>query len=75
MVAIIRVLQSSRGLGLAPKEAESFGVVSQRSREHFDGHLALQLGVGGEIHLAHAALTEGANDAVGPERGPFFHQP
>ena len=55
----IRVLQPSRGLGLAPKEAEPFGVVSQRRREHLDGHLALQLRVAGEIDLTPYRLYQG----------------
>ena len=71
----IRVLQSSRGLGLAPKEAEPFGVVSHRRRKHLDGHFALQLSVAGEIDLTHAAFTESAKDAVVTELSSFFHQP
>ena len=30
---------------------------------------ALQLGVGGPIHLAHAARTDGGDDFVGPKTG------
>lgn len=75
MVAIFGCFSRAAASASRPKEAEPFGVVSQSRREHFDGHLTLQLGVVSEIHLAHPALTEGANDAVVPERGPFFHQP
>ena len=54
-------------LRFALESRETLLVLGERCRQDLDRHLALELGVGGAIDLAHAALAELGGDLVGAE--------
>ena len=63
----VGVIQRRQHLCFALKSGEPFGIVCERFRQNFDGHVAPELGVVGLIHLAHAARTNVREDFVGAE--------
>src|SRR4029077_3645616 len=61
------------GLRLALKATGRLGLLQQTFlSDHFQGHDAVQPGLHGLEHLAHAALSELGEDGVTRNRRPFF---
>ena len=60
----MRVVERSQRLGLTLEAREAVDVGGDRRRQHLDGHLPLQVRVGGAVHLAHAAGAEHRFDHV-----------
>jgi len=60
----VGMLQGSEHLGLATKPGQALGVLGEVLGEEFEGHLAVEPGVAGAMHLAHAALPEWGQDLV-----------
>ena len=69
--ANVRVIQAGDGLRLALEPLLEVGVCGDMRGEDFDGDGAVQAGVAGFVHLAHAARAEGGEDFVGAERGAW----
>jgi len=63
-------------LGFAGESGEAVGVIGEAIRQHFDGHVAIELGVRGPIHGSHAAFAELGDDSVVSDpllRAHFFN--
>ena len=56
-------------LALEPREA--IGVTRHRGRQDLDGDRALQVRVGGAIHLSHSAGTNLGGDLIGTDAGAW----
>ena len=63
----VRVMELGQDLRFALESSKPFGVFGIRRGKDLDGHLPVELGVGGAIHLAHAAFAELGGDLVGAE--------
>ena len=63
----VRMIQGREDLGFSLKTREPIRVSSEQERQDLDRDLTLQLGIGGPIHLAHAALAEQGGDFIGTE--------
>ena len=63
------MVQGSKDFRLALKSSEPLGVGRDNSGENLDRHLTFQVGIGGPIHLAHAAHPDLGNDLIGAEAG------
>ena len=61
------MIQRSQHFRFALKTGEPFGIVRERFRQDFDGHVAPELGVVRLIHFAHAARANLRDDFVGAE--------
>ncbi len=64
MAPMFGVIQRGQDLGFSGEASHALRVLSERSREHFERHIALQLGVGRSIHLAHATLADLLSNGV-----------
>ena len=58
------VVERGGRLRLALEPLARLRIALQRLGQELEGDLALELGVVGEKHLAHAAFAEGADDAI-----------
>ena len=66
----VRMIQRRRGLPLRAEIARAARAsAASDGRQDLDGDLALQLRVGGPIHLAHPAFADLGGDFVGAEAG------
>ena len=63
----VGMIQRRQHLRFALKTGEPFGIVRERFRQNFDGHVAPELGVVRLIHLSHAARANLRDDFVGAE--------
>ena len=63
----IRMVQGSEHFGFALEPGEPVRVGRERSRQDFDGNVALEICVSGAIHLTHAAHAEQDNDFIRAE--------
>ena len=63
----VRVVQRRENFGFALKAGEPVGVRRDRRRQDFDRDLALQVGIGGAVHLTHAAHAEQGDDVIRTE--------
>lgn len=63
----VGVVQRGENLGLARESGDALGVGRERLRQHLERDVAVERGVAGAIHLAHAALPEGGEDLERPE--------
>jgi hypothetical protein len=63
----VRMVQGGEDFGFALEACQALGVSRHRLWQHLDGDLALQVGVGGAIDLAHAACAEGGQDLIRAE--------
>ena len=64
-----RAKSATEDFCLTLEPGESFCISRDRVREHLDGDLALQVGVGRPKHLAHAAFADLRRDVVDAEAG------
>src|SRR5262245_48187503 len=76
----IRVVQARQHLRFALEALHAGSILREGGRQHFDGHVAIQLGVGGAVDGAHAAFAELGGDAVMRDgvlrtRAPILLQP
>jgi len=60
----IRVVQGGGGQCLLLEAAEAVWIERNRGRQHLDGDFALEPGIAGAIHLAHASGPERADDFI-----------
>ena len=60
----VGVVERGEQVGLALEASEPLGISRHLGRQHLDRHVAIQVGVGGAIHLAHAPRAERGSDAV-----------
>ncbi len=58
------MIQCGKDLRLAPEAREPLGIAGQRLRQDFQRDVAIELGVMGAIHLAHAPGPDGGDDLV-----------
>ncbi len=63
------MIQRRQRPGLPLQALQSLGILGQLGRKHLDGHLALELGVVGEVHLSHPALPQLGGDLEVGQRG------
>ena len=71
----IGVVERGQHLGFARESRHAAGILGEGFGNHFDGHVAAQLGIGGAIHLAHPARSDGREDLISAEicAGLEFH--
>ena len=65
----IRMVQRSEHFRFTLKASQSVRIRRQGGRQNLDGDLTFQLGIGGTIHLPHAAFTNLGGDLVDAETG------
>jgi hypothetical protein len=58
----VRMVQSREDFRFALKSDDTLDVTDNGRRQNLDGDLAIEDGIGGAIHLAHAAHTEQRGD-------------
>src|ERR1051326_1119646 len=63
----VGMIERSQALGLPLESSQAARVMREALWKYLQRHVALQLGVAGPIHFTHPALTEGAENLVGPE--------
>ena len=63
----IRMVQRGQCLRFALKPRQVVGVIGQRGRQDFDGHVAVELGVARAVDLAHPASAQRREDFVRAE--------
>jgi hypothetical protein len=66
---MLGVVERSQYFGFALKPGQSFGVRGKRVRQDLDGDLALQVRVGGLVHLTHATDANSGGDFIRTETG------
>ncbi len=64
----VRVVQRGKQVGLTPEAREPLGIACHFGRQHLDRRLAIEVGVGRPVHLAHAAGADRRGDAVVRQR-------
>src|SRR5690348_17540078 len=71
------MVERSQHLGFALEPRHAPGVSSERFRQYFQRDVALQPGIAGAIHFAHAARADRREDLVGSESvpGSIIHLP
>jgi hypothetical protein len=65
--ADVGVVERRQQLRLAAEPRQAFRVLRDRRRQHLDGNLAIQAGVAGAIHRAHAAFADCGDELVRAE--------
>lgn len=65
----VRMVERREDFGFALESREAIRVTSHRGRQYLDRDLALQVGVGRTIHLAHPAFAEERGYLVRAETG------
>jgi hypothetical protein len=63
----VRMVQRREDFGFTLEAGEPLRIRGQRSWQHLDGDLALQVDVGGAIDLSHAACAESGEDLIRAE--------
>ena len=63
------MVEAGENLRLTLEPGEAIRIGGEGFGEDLQGDLALELGVGGLIHLPHAALADEGGDVVVPESG------
>src|ERR1700694_5614477 len=58
------MVERGQDLGFALEAGHALGVAGKRLGQNLQRNIALQLGVAGAVHLAHAAGTDGREDLV-----------
>jgi hypothetical protein len=66
----VRVIERGRGQRLLLESPQPVRVRREVRRQHLDRDITPEPGVGGAVHLAHAAGAERRDDLVVPEAGP-----
>ena len=60
----VRMIQRGQHQGFASEARHAIGILSEGFRQNLDSDVAVELGVDGPPHLAHAALAELGGDPV-----------
>src|SRR5207237_367637 len=68
------MVERSENLGFANEPREVVGIIGQGVGEEFDRDVAIQLGIGGAVHRAHAAFSELRCDLVVANGGGRAHR-
>jgi hypothetical protein len=69
----VGVVEGRQHLGLAPEAGQAFGVPGEIVGQDLQGDLAVELGVAGQVDLAHAAAADGAFEFVVRQAVAGFH--
>src|SRR5262249_2462185 len=64
----VRMIERRQHLRFAGEAGQPVGIGRERIRQHFDGDIAIELGIGGAVDGAHTAFSQFGNDAVVGER-------
>ena len=64
----VRVVEGGEKVRLALEAAQALGVLRHLRRQHLDRHVAVEVRVGGPVHLAHAPGPERRRDPVVRQR-------
>ena len=64
-----RMVERGQDLGFKLEPRQPVGVVCEGVRQNLQGHIAAELGIGGAIHLAHAAFADLGGDGIRAEGG------
>ena len=67
MCAMLGWFSAATDFGFALEAREAVRIKRHGRGQHLDGDLALEIRVGGAIHLAHAARAKGGKDHVRAE--------
>ena len=67
MLGDVGMVQRGEHFGFALETRQPFGVVCESFRQDLDRDVALEVGVGRAVHLAHAAGANLAGDFIGAE--------
>ena len=65
MMAMLGWFSEAKDLCLTLKTCEPVGIEREPCRQHLEGHLAVQLGIAGAIHLTHAPGADQPEDFIG----------
>jgi len=65
----IRMVERGQHLRFPHESCEPLAVVDHRFGQHFDSHLAFQVGVGRPVHLTHGARAEAGTDLIRTKAG------
>ena len=65
----VRVVEGGEHFSFALESRQAISVARDRGGQHLDRHRALQVRVGGAIHLAHAPFADLGGDFIGAEPG------
>lgn len=66
----MRLIEQSDDASIAPEASEALGSAGHVRRQDLGRHVAPELGVGGAVHLSHAARVERTDDLIGSRRVP-----
>jgi len=64
----VGMIERCQHLGFALEAGDALGVVGEGLRQHLNGDLALQFGVGGAVDGTHTALAELGDNSVVSDR-------
>ena len=64
----VRVVEGGDGAGFALEARQAFRIARHFGRQHLESDVTAEFGVGGAIHLAHAAGADRGGDPVMGER-------
>ena len=70
----VGMIQRRQHLRLAREARHAVGILREGLGQHLDRDVAVELGVGGALDLAHAALAELGSDAVMRDGGLWAHR-
>ena len=62
------MIERSDSTSFALEASEPLGIVGYFGRKNFEGDVTSEAGVGGAIHFAHSARTQGGVDSIMRER-------
>ena len=60
----VGVVERGEHLRLPLEPSEAIRIIGKRLRQDFEGHITVEIGVSGPIHLAHAAFADPGGDGV-----------
>ena len=60
----VRMIEGGDGARFALEAGEALGIAGDVGRQHLEGHVAAELGIGGAKDLAHSTCANGGSDAV-----------
>ena len=66
------MVERGENFGFALKARETIGIARYRRGQHLDGDRALQVGIGGAIHLAHSTHANLRGDLIRAEADAGF---
>ena len=68
-VSDVGMVERRQNFGFALEPCEAIRIIRERLRQYLQGHVPVELGISGSIHLPHAALADEGGDIVVAESG------